>query len=109
MSAALTAHAVVVRLYVRPVLRRIGDRLLVRGWLAITIGTRIVSWRALDSVELAHELEHVRHWQRHGAVGFVARYGLASLRAIIDGGDWYRDNVFEREAREAAQRARPVS
>lgn len=104
----MTARPVQVHLYVRPALRRIGDRLLVRGWLAITIGTSIVSWRVLDPVELAHELEHVRQWQRHGAAGYVARYGLASLRAVLAGGDWYRDNAFEREAREAARRASPA-
>ena len=105
MDPAVTARPVPVHLYVRPALRRLGDRLLVRGWLAITIGRSIISWRVLDSVELAHELEHVRQWQRHGAAGYVARYVLASLRAVFAGGDWYRDNAFEREAREAAQRA----
>ena len=105
MGPGVTARSVPVRLYVRPALRRIGDRLLVRGWLAITIGRSIVTWRVLDSVELAHEFEHVRQWQRHGAAGYVARYALASLRAVLAGGDWYRDNAFEREAREAAPRA----
>ena len=105
MDPAVTARPAPVHLYVRPRLRRLGDRLLVRGWLAITIGRSIVSWRVLDPAELAHELEHVRQWQRHGAAGYVARYALASLRAVLAGGDWYRDNAFEREAREAARRA----
>jgi hypothetical protein len=105
----MTARTVPVHLYVRPGLRRVGDRLLVRGWLAITIGTSIVSWRVLDPAELAHEFEHVRQWRRHGTAAYVARYALASLRAVLAGGDWYRDNAFEREAREAARRATPAS
>lgn len=90
------------RLVVVPALRRFGGRFLLSDWLAITIGRHIVAWRELSPAELAHEVEHVRQWRRHGAL-FAVRYGLASLRAVRTGGHWYRDNRFEREARDAGQ------
>ncbi|HET7678488.1 MAG TPA: hypothetical protein VFK38_11625 [Candidatus Limnocylindrales bacterium] len=93
------------RLHVLPWLRRIGGRLLIPDWLAITIGRDIVSWRPLARAELAHELEHVRQWRVHGW-RFPLRYLLASLRARRGGGHWYRDNAFEVAARAAAARAR---
>ena len=99
----------VVRLRVRPALRSLGARFLLRGWLAITIGRTVISWRPLDPPELAHELEHVRQWQRHGPLGFVARYAAASLRAALEGGHWYRDNAFERAAGRAAARAAEIA
>ena len=93
---------------VRPAVRRIGSRLLLPDWLAITIDTTVVTWRRLDDRELAHELEHVRQWQRLGRTCFVVHYAIASFRAWRGGGHWYRDNAFEREAREAAaDRAMP--
>jgi hypothetical protein len=36
-------------------------------------------------------------------VRFVPRYLAASWRARRSGGDWYRDNPFEREAQAAAE------
>ncbi len=93
---------VLVHIYVRPRLRAAGSRLLVRGWLAITIGTTIVSWRRLAPGELAHDLTHVRQWRRYGRVGYVIRYAASSMRAWSCGMDWYRDNTFERAARRAA-------
>jgi hypothetical protein len=101
-TVATVPDPVIVRLYVRPQLRAAGSRLLVRGWLAITIGTTIVSWRRLAPGELAHELTHVRQWRRYGRVGYVVRYVASSLRAWSRGTDWYRDNTFERAARRAA-------
>jgi hypothetical protein len=76
------------------------------NWLAITLGHTVLSWRPLDPSELAHELEHVRQWERHGRICFVARYVAASAVAVSSGRHWYRDNRFEREAAEAARRAR---
>jgi hypothetical protein len=93
----MTAH----RVRVVPWLRRPG-RLLLRDWLAITLGHTIFTWRSLGPIELAHELEHVRQWERHGA-GFVVAYLTESVRARRAGGHWYRDNRFEREARKAAE------
>ncbi|MGC8634556.1 MAG: hypothetical protein ACP5VP_07820 [Candidatus Limnocylindrales bacterium] len=95
-----------VRVLVRPALRPIGERLLVRGWLAITLRRTILSWRPLDPPELAHELAHVRQWQQLGTPRFVVRYAAASWTAARHGGDWYCDNALEREAREAAEAAR---
>ena len=100
MAGVTPAH----RLHVLPGIRRIGGRLLLPDWLAITVGRDIVSWRPLNEVELAHELEHVRQWDRYGVL-FVARYARASWRARSADLHWYRDNAFEVVAREVAARA----
>lgn len=89
------------RLIVLPFLRRIGGRLIMPGWLAITIGRWIFAWRPLDEAELAHELCHVRQWRANG-VRFIPRYVAESRRAAAGGGDRYGDNRFEMEARAAA-------
>jgi hypothetical protein len=86
-----------IRVHVRPRLRPIGA-LLMRDWLAITFGSHVWAWRPLTRSELAHELAHVRQWQQHGP-WFPFRYLANSLRAWRAGGDWYRDNRYEREAR----------
>lgn len=91
------------QLRIVPWLRPVG-RLLLREWLAITLGRTILAWRPLNPSELAHELEHVRQWQRHGLL-FPLVYLAASVAARRSGGRWYRDNRFEVAAREAAQRA----
>jgi hypothetical protein len=83
-----------------PRLRRPGG-LLLPDWLAITLGGHIWSWRPLGAPELEHEVTHVRQWARYGW-RYPLLYALASLRARRTGGHWYRDNRFEREAREAA-------
>ena len=81
------------------------QRFVLENWTAITIGHRIFSWRPLDDAELAHELQHVRQWERYG-VGFVAKYLAASRRAAKGGGNRYWDNEFEREAAQAGEAAR---
>jgi hypothetical protein len=91
------------RLHVWPWLRIVG-RLMLKDWLAITIGRDIYAWRTLGVVELAHELAHVDQWRRHGA-WFAVRYLLASLGARRAGGRWYHDNPYEVEARAAASAA----
>jgi hypothetical protein len=88
------------RIVVVPALRRIGA-LVLRDWLAITIGSRILAWRPLNEVELAHELAHVRQWRRHGAL-CPAIYLAASLAALRGRRGWYAGNRFEVEARKAA-------
>jgi len=50
-----------------------------------------------------HEHAHVRQYERWGPLFFLA-YPIASLLAWRRGGHYYRDNVFEVEAREAAAR-----
>ena len=81
------------------------QRFVLPNWTAITIGRRIFAWRALDDVELAHELKHVEQWRRHG-IAFIVRYFAASSAAKRSGGDRYRDNAFEREAVEAEEQVR---
>lgn len=93
------------RLLIIPWLKRPAQRFVLPDWLAITIGRLILAWRPLDDAELAHELTHVRQWQRYGVL-FIPRYFRASWRAARAGGDRYRDNVFERAAMAAAERAR---
>lgn len=93
------------RLHVVPWLRRIGS-LVLRDWLAITFGRRIIAWRRLNDAELAHELAHVRQWSRHG-LAFPLIYLAHALRARRAGKRWYHDNLFEKEARQAAQRPAP--
>jgi hypothetical protein len=95
----MTAH----RVHVWPWLRLIGP-LLLPDWLAITIGSRIFTWRQLNEVELAHELAHVRQWARHGIL-FPLMYFADSLRVRRAGKRWYQDNAFEKEARAEATRA----
>jgi hypothetical protein len=85
-----------------PALRRVG-RFLLRDWLAITLGSTIVAWRRLNENELAHELEHVRQWRRHGPI-FPFVYLLAGLRARRSRRGWYTGNRFEVEARKAEGR-----
>jgi hypothetical protein len=89
------------RVHVIPALRAVGGRVLLRDWLAITIGRDIWCWRPLDEAELAHELCHVHQWERYG-VSFLGAYALASIVAMTSRGHWYRDNAFEVAARRAA-------
>jgi hypothetical protein len=87
------------RVHVIRWLRRPG-RLLLPNWLAITIGRHIFAWRALEPVELRHELQHVRQWAKYGAT-FPVRYVAASVSSLRSGGGWYRGNRFEVDARDA--------
>ncbi|MEP7378506.1 MAG: hypothetical protein ABI725_02990 [Chloroflexota bacterium] len=105
MKATPTAPA--HRLIVLPFLRRLGARLFMPDWLAITIGHWIFAWRPLDATELAHELAHVRQWRANG-LRFIPRYVGESRRAAAAGGDRYRDNRFEVEARAAGEAAHSV-
>jgi hypothetical protein len=88
------------RVHVVPWMRRPGSVLL-KEWLAITIGRDIFSWRELNATELKHELAHVRQWKAHGAA-FPLVYLGASLRSAASRKGWYRGNRFEVEARRAA-------
>ena len=92
------------RQHIHPSLRRPG-KLLLRNWLAITLGRHIWSWRALDAAELAHELAHVEQWARHGW-RYPFRYWWASVTALRARGSWYWDNEFELAARAAADEVR---
>jgi hypothetical protein len=92
------------RSIVIPWLKAIGQRYIFKDWLAVTIGPLIFSWRPLNEVELAHEVQHVRQWRRYG-LGYIPRYFAASNAAVKAGGDRYWDNAFEVEARAAAEKA----
>ena len=96
----MTPHRVVVW----PWLRLIGP-ILLREWLAITIGRTIFAWRDLNDIELEHELEHVRQWERMG-LRFPIAYLAESVRARRAGKRWYHDNRFEADARTAADARR---
>lgn len=93
----MTKHRVVVW----PWLRLVGP-LLLRDWLAITVGRTIFAWRELDDAELEHELEHVRQWGRMG-LRFPIAYLAESMRARKAGRRWYHDNRYEADARKAAR------
>lgn len=98
-------------------LRRVGGVLEVAGgwpaWLlargfpfsgavaALTLGHVVlgVSLAALTATR-AHERAHVRQFERWGLLLLVL-YPLAGLLAWLRGGNPYRDNVFERDARAA--------
>lgn len=68
---------------------------------AITLGHVVVgvSADALNATR-AHERAHVRQFERWGMLLWVL-YPLAGLIAGLRGGHPYRDNLFEREARDA--------
>lgn len=75
---------------------------------ALTLGHVVVgvSLHALAATR-AHERAHVRQFERWGVLLLVL-YPLAGLLAWVRGGNPYRDNPFEREARAselAGQRA----
>ena len=93
------------RCVVIPLLKAIGQRFILKDWLAITIGPLVFSWRELDPVELAHEIQHVRQWRKNGLM-YIPRYFAASRAAVKAGGDRYWDNAFEVEARAAADKVR---
>jgi len=75
---------------------------------AITLG-HVVVGVSLDALTAtrAHEREHVRQFERWGALMLVL-YPLAGLIAWLRGGNPYRDNVFEREARAAENATRRI-
>ncbi|MBI2480619.1 MAG: hypothetical protein HYV60_18940 [Planctomycetia bacterium] len=66
--------------------------------MAMTLGHTILgkTAAALD-ITRAHELVHVRQYERWGPF-FLPAYLLASLYLWLAGRDAYRDNPFEREA-----------
>ena len=70
---------------------------------AITLG-HVVLGVSLDALKATrvHERAHVRQFERWGVLLLVL-YPLAGLFAWLRGGNPYRDNVFEREARAAEQ------
>jgi len=76
---------------------------------ALTLGHVVVgvSLNALTATR-AHERAHVRQFERWGVLLLVL-YPLAGLLAWMRGGNPYRDNLFECEARAAESAARSGS
>ena len=83
-----------------------------QGWLlrslrfrAITLGHVIVAAtpQAMERLR-AHELVHVRQYERWGALFFFA-YAASSLWQLLRGRRAYWDNHFEIEARERSGRS----
>jgi hypothetical protein len=69
---------------------------------AITLGHVVLARNAADLARSRqHELVHVRQYERWGPF-FPPLYLLASLAALWRGGHPYRDNCFERQARQLA-------
>ncbi|HEX2057207.1 MAG TPA: hypothetical protein VHI71_02460 [Actinomycetota bacterium] len=70
------------------------------GWRyrAIAFGHVVLCVDEADDDLLAHELVHVRQYERWGILLWPA-YAAASLSAKLRGGRAYRDNHFERQAR----------
>jgi hypothetical protein len=68
---------------------------------AMTLGHAIIG-RDAETLRFCrdHEQAHVRQVERWGAA-FIPAYLMASLLAWWRGGDYYRDNWFERDARRA--------
>lgn len=72
---------------------------------AVTLGRRIYLWNTdratflKDDRWVRHELCHVRQFSQYGFMGFLFRYLVETLRR------GYRENRFEREAREAEESA----
>jgi membrane protein YqaA with SNARE-associated domain len=77
------------------------------GAAAITFGHVVLGQdeHALNRTR-AHERVHVRQYERWGVL-FLPAYAAASLLALLSGGHYYFDNVFEREA--SAKSAGPQS
>ena len=72
-------------------------------FVAITLGHVVIATSAEELERLrAHELAHVRQYERWGAAFFVA-YAASSLAQWLRGAHPYWDNRFEREARQAEQ------
>jgi hypothetical protein len=69
------------------------------GWRyrAITFGHVVLGIDELDEGTMAHELAHVRQYERWGPF-FGPAYLLSSLLQLLRGRSPYRDNRFEREA-----------
>jgi len=78
--------------------RRIGFR-----HRAMTLGHVVLCVDDLDDGVLEHELVHVRQWERWG-LAFPFAYLVATIAAVLRGGHFYRDNIFEVQARSAPAR-----
>jgi len=70
--------------------------------IAITFGHVVLGvTHVVLERERAHEHAHVRQYERWGAL-FFPLYAASSCYELLRGGDPYRGNAFERQARAAA-------
>ena len=75
--------------------------------VAIVFGSTIHLWKVDKETFLqnrrwlAHEIEHIRQYQRLGFLGFLWQYIMESIR------NGYQNNCFEVEARKAEDQAIP--
>jgi hypothetical protein len=69
----------------------------------MTLGHVVLCVDDLDDGVLEHELVHVRQWERWG-LAFPFAYLVATISAVLRGGHYYRDNIFEVQARSAPAR-----
>lgn len=75
-----------------------------RQWIPVaaqTLGRYVFSRQRLSDHSLAHEVEHVRQWQRLGPL-FLPAYATASGLALLRRRHPYWDNRFEAWARARA-------
>lgn len=76
------------------------------GFVAITFGHVVIGQSHAVLADLrAHEHEHVRQYERWGALFFAVYLGSSAVQ-WVKGRDPYRDNRFERQARAAELVAR---
>ena len=69
------------------------------GASALTLGHVVVGRNESDLIRTrTHERVHVRQAERWGPL-FIPAYLIAGLAAFAKGGNAYRDNYFERQAR----------
>ena len=84
-----------------PLLRALPLRAITRGHLIVA-----ATLHELEALR-AHELVHVRQYERWGPLFFVA-YATSSLWQLLRGRRAYWDNHFEVEARERSARENPL-
>jgi hypothetical protein len=72
-----------------------------RQWIAVnaqTLGRYVFARERLSERTIAHEMEHVRQWERLGPL-FLPAYFAASSIALLCGQHLYSANRFEEAAR----------
>ncbi len=70
-------------------------------WIPVhaqTLGRYVFARERLSDRTIAHEMEHVRQWERLGPL-FLPAYVASSGMALLRGRDPYRANRFEEAAR----------
>lgn len=68
------------------------------GFVALTLGTVIISVASPSYETLLHERRHVQQYLRYGPF-FLPIYGALCLLGLLPGRHWYWDHPFEVRAR----------